>query len=132
MKATPLFTMVSAVVCLSLAPIACRPDHSKAEGVYTFRTDNVQEVLVLERDGRFIQNIKAGTDTFSSSGAWSLDGTSITFHDRFLVRFDTRLGRNIIPPEPYLAYGGFFELAKKRISFDVDGMERYFLVRSNR
>ena len=98
------------------------PKPAELVGVYTFRSNEVQETLELKVGGKFTQKIDIGGRSFEEVGEWTIQKPrSIVFQDHFLVRYDFTEGEIINPPKRYSYYVGYWYGGVQRIKFDDDG-----------
>src|SRR5664279_84956 len=115
------------LLCL-LAAFGC--SRRPIEGVYVFRSSEVEETLNLRPGGEFSQRVNMGSDTYSATGRWSLASRDLKLRGRFFVRFDTSTGKLMKPPQEYSLYSGYWDAHDSRISFSADYDAQYFVKRA--
>lgn len=114
------------VVGLVLAVCCLRP-RVPIEGVYVFRSSEMEETLELKPGGEFTQEIKMGDTVYKAIGRWSLKSHALTFRGSFLMRFDGSLGIIRNPPLELSLCPAYWDSWHKRISFSEDYDKEYFV-----
>jgi hypothetical protein len=121
------FCFGACLLCL-LAVFGCSP--KPIEGVYVFKSKDVEETLDLQPGGEFRQRIKMDDQIFNATGRWSLVARDLKFRGEFLVRFDTSKGKLLKPPEQYSMYSAYWDARNNRISFSADYDAEFFVKRA--
>jgi hypothetical protein len=120
----PQLLFIAVVLCLDLVA-GCSPP--PVEGVYVFRSNDVEERLEIRPKGYFVQTIKMGEHTYAVEGSWWYKDYELIFRSDFLVRFDGSTGRLLAPPLKVSRHPARWEYRRKRITFDVNRGDQYYV-----
>lgn len=115
---------------LVLLLLASGCSEKPVEGLYVFRSNQVNETLDLRPGGEFTQRVEMGGANYSGTGQWSLASRDLKLRGRFFVRFDTRTGKLLQPPQEYSFYSGYWDARNNRISFSPDYDAQFFVKRA--
>ena len=127
-RASMSFLYRSAFLLCLLAAFGCSP--RPIEGVYAFRSNEVEETLELRPGGEFRQQVTIDGTIYSATGQWSLASRDLKLRGQFLVRFDTSAGRTLKPPREYSLYSGYWDASHGRISYSAEYDAQYFVKRT--
>jgi hypothetical protein len=120
---------IGLVIILAVTLMFWPSRKSPVEGLYAFRSSELEETLELKTSGDFIQQIKLNGTNYNAAGHWSLDSHSLEFRGSFFIRFDGSTGKTLNPPLEVSLCPAYWDPWHERISFSADYDKEYFVQR---